>query len=156
MHHALVHEGRVTIEKDYQDRWFFKRPDGRAVPACGYRAEDMTDDDNGTAEEYFHARASAEVNRSAETSLVREPSAESWMVRERSAEGYAANRPSAEEAVPFQPSAEGFVALRPSAEGYAPSSFVCAVCSPRHDRHPDGRLARDHRRLGAGGWNAPL
>src|SRR5690606_34002367 len=44
-HHRLVHEGGFRIEKDYRDRWFFKRPDGRAVPACGYRAEDMTDDD---------------------------------------------------------------------------------------------------------------
>ena len=43
-HHRLLHEGGFRIEKDYQDRWFFKRPDGRAVPACGYRAEDMTDD----------------------------------------------------------------------------------------------------------------
>ena len=33
-HHRLVHEGGFRIEKDYRDRWFFKRPDGRAVPAC--------------------------------------------------------------------------------------------------------------------------
>lgn len=33
------------IERDYRDRWFFKRPDGRAVPACGYRAAAMVDDD---------------------------------------------------------------------------------------------------------------
>jgi hypothetical protein len=45
-HHRLVHEGGFSIERDYQDRWFFKRPDGRAVPACGYHAEDMTDDDS--------------------------------------------------------------------------------------------------------------
>ncbi|MGH8166710.1 MAG: DUF222 domain-containing protein, partial [Woeseiaceae bacterium] len=32
-HHTLVHEGGFRIEKDYRDRWFFKRPDGRAVPA---------------------------------------------------------------------------------------------------------------------------
>jgi Domain of unknown function (DUF222)/HNH endonuclease len=35
-HHKLVHEGGFTLQRDYQDRWFFKRPDGRAVPACGY------------------------------------------------------------------------------------------------------------------------
>jgi hypothetical protein len=44
-HHRLVHEGGFRIEKDYQDRWFFKRPDGHAVPRCGYRPEDMSDDD---------------------------------------------------------------------------------------------------------------
>jgi hypothetical protein len=43
-HHRLVQEGGFRIEKDYQDRWFFKRPDGHAVPRCGYRPEDMTDD----------------------------------------------------------------------------------------------------------------
>jgi len=46
-HHRLVHEGGYRIERDYQDRWFFKRPDGLAVPACGYRAADMIDDDIG-------------------------------------------------------------------------------------------------------------
>ena len=35
-HHALVHEGGFRIEKDYQDRWFFVRPDGIAVPDVGY------------------------------------------------------------------------------------------------------------------------
>ena len=44
-HHRLVHEGGFRIEKDYRDRWFFKRPDGRAVPDCGYRPEDMLDED---------------------------------------------------------------------------------------------------------------
>ena len=43
-HHRLVHEGGFRIEKDYQDRWFFKRPDGHAVPQCGYHPEDMIDD----------------------------------------------------------------------------------------------------------------
>jgi hypothetical protein len=46
-HHKLVHEGGFTIQRDYQNRWFFKRPDGRAVPACGYRTEDTMDDDIG-------------------------------------------------------------------------------------------------------------
>ena len=44
-HHQLVHEGGFRIERDYQNQWFFKRPDGRAVPSCGYRAQDMIDDD---------------------------------------------------------------------------------------------------------------
>jgi hypothetical protein len=55
-----VHEGGFRIEKDYRDRWFFKRPDGRAVPACGYRPEDMTDDDVDAADEYFQSHPSAE------------------------------------------------------------------------------------------------
>src|SRR5690606_11382376 len=42
-HHTAVHEGGFAIEKDYAGRWFFRRPDGRAVPACGYRSEDMPD-----------------------------------------------------------------------------------------------------------------
>jgi hypothetical protein len=45
-HHRLVHEGGFRLEKDYRDRWFFKRPDGRAVPPCGYRPEDLLDDDS--------------------------------------------------------------------------------------------------------------
>ena len=35
-HHTLVHEGGFRIEKDYADRWYFMRPDGIAVPECGY------------------------------------------------------------------------------------------------------------------------
>jgi Domain of unknown function (DUF222)/HNH endonuclease len=46
-HHRLVHEGGFRIERDYQNRWFFQRPDGRAVPSCGYRAQDVIDDDIG-------------------------------------------------------------------------------------------------------------
>jgi Domain of unknown function (DUF222)/HNH endonuclease len=42
-HHRLVHEGGFKIEKDYRDRWCFLRPDGIAVPSCGYRPEDITD-----------------------------------------------------------------------------------------------------------------
>jgi len=46
-HHKLVHEGGFTIERDYQNHWYFKRPDGRAVPACGYHVKDVTDNDIG-------------------------------------------------------------------------------------------------------------
>jgi len=35
-HHSLVHEGGFRIEKDFQDRWAFKRPDGIGVPDVGY------------------------------------------------------------------------------------------------------------------------
>jgi hypothetical protein len=44
-HHRLVHEGGFAIAKNYLDRWYFKRPDGHAVPRCGYRLEDTVDDD---------------------------------------------------------------------------------------------------------------
>ena len=47
-HHRLVHEGGFAIEKDYLDRWYFRRPDGQAVPHCGYRLEDTLDDDIDT------------------------------------------------------------------------------------------------------------
>src|SRR5690606_15378024 len=59
-HHTLVHEGGFKIEKDYQDRWFFRRPDGRAVPSCGYRPEDAMDDGAATAVEYLGGNPSAE------------------------------------------------------------------------------------------------
>jgi hypothetical protein len=35
-HHTLVHEGGFTIDKDFNDNWYFKRPDGIAVPRTGY------------------------------------------------------------------------------------------------------------------------
>ena len=35
-HHALVHEGGFRIERDFRDKWYFARPDGIAVPQCGY------------------------------------------------------------------------------------------------------------------------
>jgi hypothetical protein len=44
-HHRLVHERGFSIAKDYLDRWYFRRPDGIAVPQCGYRLEDILDDD---------------------------------------------------------------------------------------------------------------
>jgi hypothetical protein len=91
-HHQLVHEGGFRIEKDYRDRWFFKRPDGRAVPACGYRPEDMTDDDVEAADEYFQSR----------------PSAEGLIRSDPSAEGFTHSHPSAEGCLPrlkFPPSA---------------------------------------------------
>ena len=46
-HHKLIHEGGFTIERDYQNHWFFKRPDGLAVPNSGYSAKDTSDEDIG-------------------------------------------------------------------------------------------------------------
>jgi len=74
-HHTLVHEGGFRIEKDYRDRWFFVRPDGRAVPESGYRPEDVTDDGAEAVEEYFGAAAD-EVKGAAETLFDRDTSAE--------------------------------------------------------------------------------
>jgi hypothetical protein len=82
-HHTLVHEGGFRIEKDYRDRWFFRRPDGRAVPACGYRAADTRDDGVAVEGEYFAAHQS--VHPSAEASRVAEPSAEAYGARRPSA-----------------------------------------------------------------------
>ena len=46
-HHTLVHEGGFRIDKDFHDHWTFFRPDGIAIPDCGYHARDMLDDDIG-------------------------------------------------------------------------------------------------------------
>lgn len=46
-HHTLVHEGGFRIEKNFQDEWYFVRPDGVAVPDVGYNSQDMIDDDLG-------------------------------------------------------------------------------------------------------------
>ena len=43
-HHRLVHEGGYRIRRDCAGQWFFQRPDGRAIPARGYRPDDMCDD----------------------------------------------------------------------------------------------------------------
>ncbi|MCH9004741.1 MAG: DUF222 domain-containing protein [Proteobacteria bacterium] len=64
-HHRLVHEGGFAIAKDYLDRWYFKRPDGQAVPQCGYRLEDTLDD---------------EVDASG-AALIGSPSAEGFLTR---------------------------------------------------------------------------
>jgi hypothetical protein len=90
-HHRLVHEGGFRIEKDYRDRWFFKRPDGRAVPFCGYRAEDMTDDDvDIVTGEYLRLDTSAEGFSNSH------PSAEGFVHRRASAGEFLVRRPSAE------------------------------------------------------------
>jgi hypothetical protein len=46
-HHTLVHEGSFRIDKDFQGNWTFFRPDGIAVPDCGYHSRDMVDGDIG-------------------------------------------------------------------------------------------------------------
>jgi hypothetical protein len=58
-HHRLVHEDGYTIHRDERDRWYFRRPDGRAIPEHGYRPEDMHDD------ERRHLRGNVERARAA-------------------------------------------------------------------------------------------
>jgi len=87
-HHRLVHEGGFAIAKDYLDRWYFKRPDGQAVPHCGYRLEDTLDDDidaNGTA---LITNPSAEGCTSAEGLTVLLHKLPPWGVAERSPPAY--------------------------------------------------------------------
>ena len=43
-HHRLLHEGGYRIRRDYQGEYYFLRADGRAIPRCGYRVDDYTDD----------------------------------------------------------------------------------------------------------------
>jgi uncharacterized protein DUF222/HNH endonuclease len=43
-HHQLLHEGGYRIRRDYQGEYYFVRADGRAIPRCGYRVDDYTDD----------------------------------------------------------------------------------------------------------------
>ena len=81
-HHRLVHEGGFAIAKDYLDHWYFKRPDGQAVPICGYRLEDIIDDDidtNGTVLEH---------NPSAEGLPALLQKSPPWSVAERSPPAY--------------------------------------------------------------------
>lgn len=44
-HHRLLHEGGYRIRRDYRGERYFVRADGRAIPRCGYREDDYTDDD---------------------------------------------------------------------------------------------------------------
>jgi len=50
-HHRLVHEGGYHIRKDHRGRWYFMRPDGRAIPTYGYQPDDMVDEGLGDGRE---------------------------------------------------------------------------------------------------------
>ncbi|HEX5049052.1 MAG TPA: DUF222 domain-containing protein [Gammaproteobacteria bacterium] len=43
-HHRLFHEGGFSIRRDANGELEFVRPDGRVIPRCGYRLDDMVDD----------------------------------------------------------------------------------------------------------------
>ena len=71
-HHRLLHEGGYRIRRDYRGERYFVRADGRAIPRCGYRVDDYTDDcaiENPSMEGSYHADTDHE-NPSME---VREP-----------------------------------------------------------------------------------
>ena len=72
-HHRLVHEGGFSIQKDYLDCWMFKRPDGRAVPSCGYCADDMIDDDTHSIDSVDCVRDSAESYLTGRSNLLQLP-----------------------------------------------------------------------------------
>jgi hypothetical protein len=46
-HHRLLHEGGYSIRRDYRGERYFVRADGRAIPRCGYRVDDYSDDYSG-------------------------------------------------------------------------------------------------------------
>ena len=43
-HHTLLHEGGFGIRRDEDGALRFVRGDGRLIPRCGYRLEDMQDE----------------------------------------------------------------------------------------------------------------
>jgi hypothetical protein len=56
-HHTMVHEGGFRIDRDFKGHWRFFRPDGIAVPDCGYHSRDMVDEDLGyenTGDHHYH------------------------------------------------------------------------------------------------------
>ena len=60
LHHRLLHEGGFRIRRDYRGELYFVRADGRAIPRCGYRVDDYTDDyliENPSMEGLDHAEA---------------------------------------------------------------------------------------------------
>jgi len=60
-HHRLVHEGGYEIRKDTSGGWYFRRPDGRAIPRCGYQTDDMVDDGIDDVADAILRGASAEA-----------------------------------------------------------------------------------------------
>jgi hypothetical protein len=55
-HHRLLHEGGYRIRRDYQGESYFVRADGRAIPRCGYRADNVIDDSENPSTEVRELR----------------------------------------------------------------------------------------------------
>ena len=60
-HHRLVHEGGYAIRKDHLGQWYFRRPDGRAIPSRGYQPDDMIDEGSQDGPITIMGGASAEA-----------------------------------------------------------------------------------------------
>ncbi len=43
-HHRLLHEGAFRIRRGHEGTLYFQRADGRVIPQCGYRVDDVLDD----------------------------------------------------------------------------------------------------------------
>ncbi len=76
-HHTLVHEGGFRIETDFQDSWYFQRPDGIAVPETGYHSRDMLDTDTGEVFESYKPAPAGALLSDVEN-LVSEPPAPAY------------------------------------------------------------------------------
>lgn len=72
-HHTLVHEGGFKIEKDFQNRWYFLRPDGIAVPQCGYATQDVIDEDTGEVSRVYEIPPAGGMLSIAKTMLKEPP-----------------------------------------------------------------------------------
>jgi hypothetical protein len=48
-HHRLLHEGGFRVERAADGSLTFTRADGRVIPRCGYRVEDLMDDSAANA-----------------------------------------------------------------------------------------------------------
>jgi hypothetical protein len=77
-HHKLVHEDGFTIERDYQNRWFFRGPDGRAVPTCGYNTRGTLDNDVGEISELFNNPPAGGLLTAADNFLSEPPPPAYW------------------------------------------------------------------------------
>ncbi len=62
-HHRLVHEGGYEIREDHRGQWYFRRPDGRAIPPHGYQPDDTIDDGIDEVQDRPLGGASAEAPR---------------------------------------------------------------------------------------------
>ncbi len=69
-HHRLLHEGGYSIRRDYSGERYFVRADGRAIPRCGYREDDYTDEHQSPSMEGSDHEDRDSLNTSTE---VREP-----------------------------------------------------------------------------------
>jgi hypothetical protein len=79
-HHRLLHEGGFRIARDAAGAPYFQRPDGRAIPRCGYQLDDVCDDSvepsaEGCVEPSAEGGMAAIVNGRNPRAEVREPAA---------------------------------------------------------------------------------